>query len=120
MSTKKVNLASLRDTRRKKGRVATADPALIASIQSLGHEEGILFDEATVGSEAYKKEEAQALPGIIRDKKCDEDTARTVFENRWLSRYRQRAQSAWKLAGMPEDELDFVILNDGKVAIGRK
>jgi hypothetical protein len=116
----KVNLASLRGERRKKGRVATADPALIANIQALDHQEALTYDEAFLTSSTYKAEEKKALAVIMREKQCDENEARAVFENRWISRYRQRAQSAWSLAGMPDKEMDFVILNDGRILIGRK
>lgn len=117
---RKVNLANLNAQRRKKGRKAQVDQEMIDAVKQLDHQEALEWLEADTNSKAYKDEQAKALPAIVRDRKCDEDTAKAVFENRWLSRYRQRAQATWKLAGMPEGELDFVIDESGKVYVGRK
>lgn len=117
---KKVDLSSLRADRRKRGRTATADPKLVAELAALAHGEGLPYEEATCYTQAYLTEQQSALPIIIREKKCDEQEAQAVFQNRWLSRYRQRAQAAWNLSGQPEKEMDFVVMNDGTIYIGRK
>lgn len=118
--TVKVNLSQLTAKRRKKGRKAQVNPDLIEAVKTLAHEEAIEWSEANTTSSTYKAEEKTALASIMRDRKCDEDTARSVFENRWLSRYRQRAQATWKMAGLPDGEMDFIIDESGKVYIGRK
>jgi hypothetical protein len=117
---KRVDLSSLRADRRKRGRTATSDPKLVAELAALSHGEGLPYTEANCFGEAYLSEQATALPIIMRDKKCDEQEAQAVFQNRWLSRYRQRAQAAWALSSQPDKEMDFVVLNDGTVYIGRK
>lgn len=117
-SPKKIDLGSLKSDRRKKGRIAKHDPKFLAELSSLEHGEGIPFVEAKVGSDEYKAEMAKALPAIT--KANPDGNAEATFENRWLSRYRQRAQSMWNSAGLPKDEFDFVILNDGNIFIGRK
>lgn len=117
---KKVDLSSLRADRRKKGRTATADPNLVALLATLEHGTATQYEEATRFTETYLVEQKSALPLIVREKKVDEVEAQSIFENRWISRYRQRAQAAWNLAGQPEKEMDFVVMNDGTIYIGRK
>jgi hypothetical protein len=115
---KVIDLSSVRAERRKKGRVAKHDPQFIADLLTLEHGEGMPYHEAYLDNDEYQKEFAKAKAGIA---KANPDAdPESVFQNRWLSRYRQRAQSAWNSAGLPKDEFDFVILNDGRVIIGRK
>lgn len=114
----KINLSSLKGDRRKKGRVAQIDPKLLEAIKTLDHDEAIAYVEANVGSAEYKAEMTKAVPSI--KKSNPEANAEAVFENRWLSRYRQRAKAVWDNAGMPHDEFDFIIMADGKIYVGRK
>lgn len=116
---KKVDLSSLNNQRRKKGRKAQHNPEAIAEISTLNHGEGWIYAEADMNSEAFSAEMKKALP-IIKKNTPDNDEAVAVFENRWISRYRQRAVSLWKSAGLPADEFDFAVLNDGKIIVGRK
>jgi hypothetical protein len=114
----KINLSTLKGERRKKGRVSKPDPELLANVTTLEHGEAILYVEADLNSDAYKQEMTKATPAI---KKSNPDSdPQAIFQNRWLSRYRQRAKAVWDTAGMPHDEFDFVILNDGRILIGRK
>lgn len=122
MSTpKRVDLSALSASRRKKGRVAKHDPKLLAEIQSLRNGEALNYAEANTNSEAYKQELATALPAITKQT-GDEAESLAVFQNRWLSRYRQRARAMWDTAGLPGDEFDFVVMSDGtgNIWIGRK
>ena len=116
---KRVDLSALSANRRKRGRVAKHDPKLLADIQSLQNGEALNYAEANTNSEAYKQELAQELPKITKAT-GDENESISVFQNRWLSRYRQRARSLWDVAGLPADEFDFVVMANGEIWIGRK
>jgi transposase-like protein len=116
---KRVDLSALSANRRKRGRVANHDPKMVAEIQSLKNGEALNYAEANTNSEAFAKELAQELPKITKVT-GDETESVAVFQNRWLSRYRQRARSLWEFAGLPADEFDFVVLSNGEIFIGRK
>lgn len=118
-NSKKVDLATLSQSRRKKGRVAKHDLKLLAEIRSLANGEALVYAEANTNSEAFRQEMSLALPAITKVT-GDENESVTVFQNRWLSRYRQRARAMWETAGLPGDEFDFVVMNDGNIYIGRK
>jgi hypothetical protein len=117
---KKVDLSSLRANRRKRGRTSEVSSELLEAIAGLNSGEGWQYEEATLYTPTYKKEESVALPIIMREKDCDKDEAQAIFENRWISRYRQRAVAGWKLAELPDKEYEFVVMNDGRVFVGRK
>lgn len=116
---KKVDLSALSANRRKRGRTANHDPKLIADISALSHGEGLSYTEASMTSEAFLQEMALEIPKINKTT-GDENESIAVFQNRWLSRYRQRARAMWDTVGFPADEFDFVVLNTGEIYIGRK
>lgn len=117
---KKVDLSSLRANRRKRGRTSEVSSELLTAIAGLNSGEGWQYEEATLYTAEYQQEEAVSLPIIMREKSCSQEEAQAVFENRWISRYRQRAVAGWKLADMPEKECEFVVMQDGRVFVGRK
>lgn len=116
----KVDLASLRANQRKRGRTSQVDPNMLEAIATLASGEGWLYEEATLYSDTYKREQANAVGAIQREKKCDQQEAEAVFENRWISRFRQRATSAWETAGLPSEAFAFVVMNDGRIFVGHK
>lgn len=115
----KVDLNSLRGNRRKRGRTPSHDKEILEMISGLNHGEGIAYTEATLYSDEYTAEFAKALP-VLSKKFGTEQECEAVFENRWLSRYRQRARSMWETANLPDDEFDFAIFENGEIYIGRK
>lgn len=120
MTTQRVDLSTLKANRRKRGRTSEIDQALVDEMVSLEAGDAFPYPEATLYSDEYKSEAGSAIPIIMRDKSCDKSEAEAVFENRWISRFRQRATAGWKQAGLDTHEMDFVVLNDGRVFIGRK
>lgn len=119
-TNKRVDLSTLKANRRKRGRTSEIDQALVDEMVTLEAGNAFAYDEANLYSDDYKSEAGTAVPIIMREKSCDKSEAESVFENRWISRFRQRAVAGWKQAGLDTHEMDFVVLNDGRVFIGRK
>lgn len=116
----KVDLASLRANQRKRGRTSQVDQSLVDSMLALEEGEGFEYAEASMKSDQFRTELTNALPAIQREKKVKADEATSIFENRWISRFRQRAQAGWELAGLPEGGMEFVVMKDGRIFVGRK
>jgi hypothetical protein len=88
-------------------------------ISELNHGEGIAYPEAQLYSDEYVAEFTKALPSLSKKFESKAE-CESVFENRWISRYRQRARSMWEASNLPDDEFDFAIFENGEIYIGRK